>query len=291
MKCQKCNETNHARGSRFCHKCGSLLESSINVSNNNQEPNNLLYCCDGIACFREYPNPYTGHLEVPAVLDNQSVKTISLTEGHYSSISIPPSVVVISGCGINPSLSELFIPSNVQIIEEYAFTKCSNLKSIVLSEGLSVISKGMCSMCASLSSVSIPNSVVSIESLAFSWCEDLRSIIIPNSVVSIGSCAFSNCKNLSTVVLSNSLVSIGSQCFEYCNLRQVIIPNTVKVIEYGAFGCCKQLRSVYIPNSVESIGRHIFGGCDGIYTISIGRGNYEKIKEDVPNSATVSFID
>ena len=78
----------------------------------------------------------------------------------------------------------------------------SNVKKVVIEDGVTSIGNSAFNECISLTSITIPDSVTSIGTYAFSGCRSLTSITIPDSVTSIGSYAFYNCKNLTTISLS-----------------------------------------------------------------------------------------
>ena len=59
------------------------------------------------------------------------------------------------------------------------------------------------SQCTGLTSLTITNSVTSIGEYAFSGCTGLTSVEIPNSVTSIGDNAFSGCTGLKSVEIPN----------------------------------------------------------------------------------------
>lgn len=65
-----------------------------------------------------------------------------------------------------------------------------NLRSYVISDGITSIGGSAFEFCKSLTSVTIPNSVTSIGERAFLGCIELTSITIPNNVTRIGSIAF-----------------------------------------------------------------------------------------------------
>ena len=69
--------------------------------------------------------------------------------------------------------------------------KKSDIKSVVISDGVTSIGYRAFSGCNNMTSVSIPNSVTSIGGNAFYGCSSLTSISIPRSVGSIGLYAFS----------------------------------------------------------------------------------------------------
>ena len=67
----------------------------------------------------------------------------------------------------------------------------SNVKKVVIEDGVTSIGNWAFESCNSLTSITIPNSVTSIGDYAFHSCSGLTSITIPDGVTSIGSHAFS----------------------------------------------------------------------------------------------------
>ena len=96
------------------------------------------------------------------------------------------------------------------------FAYCTNLKSIILPNGLMYIKQACFDSCKSLTNISLPDSVISIGS-AFGRCSSLVSITIPESVTIIESGAFYNCSSLTSVTIPESVTSIGQYTFRYCS--------------------------------------------------------------------------
>ena len=65
----------------------------------------------------------------------------------------------------------------------------SNIKTVVIKDGVTSIGSSAFCLCTGLTSIEIPNSVTSIGVQAF-YISGLTSIEIPNSVTSIGNYAF-----------------------------------------------------------------------------------------------------
>ena len=106
-----------------------------------------------------------------------------------------------------------YIPDGTRIIEEGAFTFCTNIYSIV-----------------------IPESVTEIRREAFCYCSSLNEIIIPNSVTSIGHSAFCYCASLTNVTISDGVTGIGSYAFgENDALASVRIPDSVHTFGINIF--------------------------------------------------------
>ena len=146
----------------------------------------------------------------------------------------------------------------------------SNVKKVVIEDGVTSIGNQAFPFCRKLASVTIPDSVTSIENYAFYECSSLTDIVIPNSVTSIGNSVFERCSNLSNITLSNNITSIGSGAFTDCrSLPSITIPDSVTSIGGNAFSDCSSLTSITIPDKVTSIEYAAFDGCNRLTSITI----------------------
>lgn len=64
--------------------------------------------------------------------------------------------------------------------------------------------------------VIIPDGVTEIQYQAFYWCEELTSVVIPDGVTVIGENAFALCHNLTSVTIPSSVTSFGDYVFFDC---------------------------------------------------------------------------
>ena len=108
----------------------------------------------------------------------------------------------LSPAYMNSNVKKVVIEDGVTSIGELAFFKCSSLTNITIPDSVTCIAYAAFHGCSSLSSITIPNSVTSIGIYAFVVCSSLTSITIPDGVTSIGYGAFSNCSSLKTISLS-----------------------------------------------------------------------------------------
>lgn len=197
-------------------------------------------------------------------------------------------------------------------MEDYSssspFYNNSNIKSVVIENGVTSIGNYAFGNCSSLTSVTIPDSVTSIDDSAFSGCSNLDSvyitdlaaylnidfgsgwsnpmqyanklylnnkrvagaITIPDSVTKIPDYAFYNCDSLTSIIIPNSVTSIGTAAFGNCSsLTSVTIPNSVTIIGDNVFRYCSSLTSVTIPDSVTSIGNYAFYNCYALNSVYI----------------------
>ena len=195
---------------------------------------------------------------------------------------------------------------NYNNYEKNPFYKKSNIKTVIIKNGVTSIGDYTFRDCTSLTSVTIPNSVTSIGYSAFYNCTSLTGATIPNSVTSIGGSAFYGCTSLTSITIPNSVTSIGSSIFYNCtsltsievsgnnknyssldgvlfnkNKTELItypfgktdseyaIPDSVTSIGDYAFYGCTSLTSITIPNSVTSIGYYAFYNCTSLTSVTI----------------------
>ena len=146
-----------------------------------------------------------------------------------------------------------------------------------------------------IKSVIIENGVTSIGDGVFQGCTSLRSVTIPDSVTSIGDDAFYGCYFTSENFVNNSNVELddsskptivdtdaGGFCIkdnELVNMRptyaigEITIPDSVTSISDYAFNDCTSLTSVTIPDSVTSIDDWTFSSCTSLTSIEVSGNN------------------
>ncbi|WP_050008319.1 leucine-rich repeat domain-containing protein [Butyrivibrio sp. WCE2006] len=157
----------------------------------------------------------------------------------------------------------------------------SNVKEIVIGNGISMIGSSAFSDFQNLEHITIPSSVTIIKEYSFHDCKSLKNLVIPNSVTDIFYDAFLGCKALETVSLSNSLTSLGHGIFLSCSsLNNITIPTSIKSIEQRAFERCINLDNISIPQNVTSIGDRAFYDCQKLNTVSISESLLSKINID-----------
>ncbi len=140
-------------------------------------------------------------------------------------------------------------------VNEYAFSYCNSLKSIVIPEGVTSIRSSAFEGCSGLESVTIGSGVTSIGYGAFVGCSGLTSISIPEGVTSIGSSAFELCRGLTSITIPESVTLIGDHAFSNCTgLTSITIPESVTSIRSATFYNCSKLKSVYYQGTADEWG-------------------------------------
>ena len=125
------------------------------------------------------------------------------------------------------------------------------------------------SACTKLTTITISDSVTSIGSAAFRACSNLTTITIPDSVTSIGGYAFNNCPKLTTITIPANVTRIEDDTFWQCTgLTSITMPDSVASIGDSAFRNCSSLTSIIIPNNATSIENYAFWGCTEVTAIT-----------------------
>ncbi len=123
--------------------------------------------------------------------------------------------------------------------------------------------------CSGLTSITITEGATSIGNWSFYGCTSLISVNIPETVTSIGECAFYNCSGLTSVDIPEGVTSIKFGTFYNCSgLTSITIPKSVTSIKNYAFCNCTCLTSITIPESVTSIGQGSFQECSGLTSVT-----------------------
>lgn len=204
------------------------------------------------------------------------LSTAVLIAGTVSN-AVPARVLAQDGSG-----AESVSGNNVEPVEEDTSGTCGDNLTWTLADGVLTIS-GSGAMenywydtspfpfeKSDIKTIVIYEGVTSIGNFVFSSFKGLTGITIPASVTSIGEYAFSWCSSLEEVTILGSMTSIGFRAFNYCSsLEEVTMLGSVTSIEGQAFVNCSSLEKVTIPAGVVSIGWRAFEDCSSLTTVTM----------------------
>jgi hypothetical protein len=184
-------------------------------------------------------------------------------------------------------LGLLDMSDSIRSIGFGAFMGCRSLESVRLSAKITEIFPSTFSGCASLSSISIPDRVTTIGQNAFYGCSSLTSVVIPDGVTSIGKNAFYGCSSLTSVVIGDSVISIRESAFSGCSsLTSIYIWGTPpKVVLEGAFGSVPG--TVYYIFGTAGWGAEFGGLPTAVWTSEVtfvGNGGTPSLSEQIYNA-------
>jgi LPXTG-motif cell wall-anchored protein len=191
--------------------------------------------------------------------------------GSISQVNLNDGLLAIRGYAFaRTGFRELVLPDSVKIMDDHAFTKCQNLKSVTIGKGLTGISREAFSYCPSLAEVTIPSNVTAIGVDAFRGCSSLKSVHLSEGLQTIDVSAFKE-SGLSSIELPDTLKNIEKLAFANTNLTSITIPKSVTKVQEGAFADCHSLSKAIILGKDTALA----GSCfyitnlvaDGIYGI------------------------
>ena len=183
-------------------------------------------------------------------------------------------------------VTDIVIPDTVTTIPNYAFEGYKNLNSIDLSN-VQTIGSSAFSGCSGLKQLEITNTLQSIGSYAFGNCSGLETVLINAENLSIETDVFNNCNKLKSVYApsiklwstiqfssasSNPVYKAGQLYINGSLLTNLIIPESIAKINPYAFYNCQSLESVAFDGVVTEIGDLAFGNCTNITTMSLPEG-------------------
>ena len=215
-----------------------------------------------------------------------------------------------------PNLKTVFIPSTVTEFTQvkagsngysYAFTGCTSLENLTLSEGMTCIGGYAFQGCTSLESITIPSTINDWNIYSFYECSSLKNITLSEGLKVIGAAAFAETAVKSLVVPStienwNMIqkndrdldMSVGYAGLAFANckkLSSVIFKDGIKNISNRAFQGCSALKKVAIPSSVTSL-LYAFYDCTGLEEAYIEEGSQlYRSDSNTATGSTASGID
>ena len=246
-----------------------------------------------------------------------------LAEGTISGLNwslARSGVLTISGSGELPELAndgtsepwkknsdiiiEVVIKSGVTGVGSGAFTGCTALKKVSISDTVKKLDLNAFSGCTALEAFAVedgneayasadgvlfnagktlliscpvgktgaytvPETVTEIEKSAFT-ASGVESVSMSDAVNAVGEGAFSNCSKLKSAVLPKGLKELKKSLFSGCSaLEAISIPDSVKTLGEGVFSGCAALKEVKIPGEVTVIPKNAFSGCAALESVSI----------------------
>ncbi|HPR60836.1 MAG TPA: C10 family peptidase, partial [Prolixibacteraceae bacterium] len=164
-----------------------------------------------------------------------------------------------------PSLETIILPNTVVSIGNYAFYRCSGLKSFPTSSSITTIGKFAFYRCTGLRSIVLPSGLTTINSYAFYYCTESDSIYIPSSVALIDDNVFRDFSGLINVDPNNNVYSSEDGVLFNKNKTTLIlcptskeghyyVPSNVTTINNSAFYKCSKLTSIVLPTNLTTIG-------------------------------------
>lgn len=224
------------------------------------------------------------------------------TSGYYT-YTVSNGRATITECDI-AIRGQVIIPETlggypVKTISSYAFSFCTDIRSVVIPNSVTTIGRCAFMYCTRLASITIPDTVTSIYHDSFdetayynnssNWknkvlyignhlieAKDTLSgdILIKDGTKTIATYSFYDCKLLTGITIPDSVTTIGSNAFANCSsLKTAVMGDGIESIGYMAFANCTSLEGIALPKSLGSIAQKAFENCTGLESIVVDKNN------------------
>ena len=178
-------------------------------------------------------------------------------------------------------LQEVCLPKNIEIIENEAFSGCSELHSVTWNCKCNAIPANCFYECVNLKvfdfstikeigqyafyksglqEVRLPKNIESIYERAFGECSELQSVEWNCKCDAIPANCFSECSNLTSFNFAG-IKKIGSYAFWASGLQEVRLPKKIECISERAFYACSELQFVEWNCKCNEISDYCFCKC------------------------------
>jgi len=177
------------------------------------------------------------------------------------------------------------VPGSVTSIGGDAFSGCTALTSITMSDNITNIGSGAFEGCTGLTRVTIPNRVTSIDQWTFGNCTGLTSITLGPSVTTIEGYAFMGCSGLTELFFQGNAPSIPPCCFGVGTATVYYLP--------GAAGWDSPFHGLptVLWNPQIQVGTSSFGlQADGLGLNITGTPNIPLVLEAASNLSTGGWV-
>ena len=144
--------------------------------------------------------------------------------GNEAVVTIPHSInqQIVTKIGDNvfagnTTITEVIIPSTVEVIGNKTFSGCTNLTSV--SSNVTEIGDYAFENCEKLKDIELPKTLSYLGTGAFAGCAQLRKILLADRITEIKNDTFSGCSSLTELNISDSVTSIGRNAFSGCKVN------------------------------------------------------------------------
>ena len=232
---------------------------------------------DGNIAFPEmifYTDPSSG-VQMPYQVAGfySSTSTSNLNQDKWKTLYLPAFFSELNGKlegGMVNLETVQFAQNNLLTsLPTSAFSNCTKLKSVILSNTIQSLGEKCFYGCSSLTSVSSPNNNASLTSIgrnAFYNCSSLQTVNFPN-VQMVAEMAFYRCTSLVSASFPLATELEANSFYGCTSLRTVTIPE-VEIISDYVFTDCEQLQQISVPNATE-IGKTAFRGCSSLQSADL----------------------
>lgn len=247
-------------------ECNSLKKLTINAADGFETANELSVPEELVRECRNLQTViFTGHTENLSSIKKAAFKnTEMLTE-----ISLPDNICLIEDYAFyNSSIKNIRLPEILEQIGNYTFSM-SNLESVTIPDKVTKLGKGVFNSCYKLTKAVLPESITAIPDETFLACHKLKMVHV-SGISTVGDRAFYHCKMLKVFDFSQ-IKRLENMSFAETGIREAVFSNKLTKLQGSSFGNCKYLQTVDMSacNKLKTIPSYCFEDCDKLTDIKL----------------------
>lgn len=217
-------------------------------------------------------------IKIPAKVTNGGktytvvgVKSVGGYAASATSITLPSTIEWIGDYAFSktPLLCSITIPDKCVEIGDYAFAECPYLQMVQMGKGVKTIGKNAFATCPKLTTIKFNSGVETIGANVFYECTALKNMTLPDSLETLGGAAFAKCTALTTITMKDKIKTIGENCFWGCSKLKHIHFGSTQNIGIKAFYGCDALTTLVLPETLKKIEHNAFNACSALDTVRI----------------------
>ena len=142
--------------------------------------------------------------------------------------------------------------SDMEVVGIHRCADKSDLRHLVIPEGVRSIGEKAFSKHSEIISVSFPESLDKIGISSFWMCKGLRTVSIPQNVKIIKACAFQGCDHLAEVKLNEGLLVVENYAFAGTEVAKLDLPASIRALGDNALADVNavNIRSADMPHNL-----------------------------------------
>lgn len=150
-----------------------------------------------------------------------------------------------------------------------AFKNKTEIKTVILSEGLEEMNSAAFRGCTNLEEVEFPSTLKYVGSNLFNGCVKLKNAVIPEGMEEVPVGFIYGCESITEITIPNGVKKVNEKALGKTGITKIVFPSTVETIIKDAFAEADKLEEINIGNSVKKIGSFVFANCTALKKITL----------------------
>lgn len=209
----------------------------------------------------------------------------------------------------NQEVKELFIPNNINRINDYTFVNCKSLEKVYIPTDIEYIGYHAFQNCKSLSYVEMSNNIIEVDNDAFEGCnlkynsydngiylgsstnpytlllkaksKDIKEILVAPDCKSIAAKAFYKCDNLKKITFQHQMASISpnatgeGKALQSIDVREPYTNAEDITFNAHIYDALLNITSIVVPKNVKQIDLGVFYDNENLEDISITKNGID----------------